>query len=180
MRGEVRRGSFVAGFQTMQFAHRSAVERLRESAADKRMSVVAAMDPANPYGASLASPAEGFARIPGAYLILEGGAPVMLIGTGGRHLAPIDGLAGERLAAALSTLPQLLRAPAPYRGKRLEVVTYADAPAAKSDAAEALARVGFEPSGDALVLWPSRVRERTVITERPDRPQYVFERLPRS
>lgn len=166
LRGEVRRGSFVAGFQGMQFAHKAAVERLRETAADTRMSVVAATDPANPYGAALPSPAEGFARIAGAYLVLEGGAPVMLIGSGGRHLAPVNGLAEERLAAAVAVLPQLLRAPAPYRGKRLEVLTYADAPAARSAAAEALSRAGFEPSGDALVLWPSRMREPQVVLTR--------------
>jgi len=160
LRGDARRGSFVGGFQAMQFAHRAAVERLRESAADARMTVVAATGPANPYGGALPSPAEGFARISGAYLVLEGGAPVMLIGSGGKHLAPVNGLAGERLAAALSTLPQLLRAPAPYRGKRLEVLTYADAPSAKSVAAGALSRAGFEPSGDALALWPSRMREQ--------------------
>jgi ATP-dependent Lhr-like helicase len=156
MRGEARRGSFVDGFQTMQYAGRAAVERLRETGEDRRMVVIAAMDPANPYGASLPSPADGFARVPGAYLVLEGGAPVMRIEAGGRRLVPVNGLAGDRLAAAVSTLPQLLRAPAPYRGRRLEVLTYGDDPAAKSAAAEALSRAGFEPSGEGLVLWPSR------------------------
>ena len=178
MRGEARRGSFVAGFQTMQFAHKAAVERLRESAADRRMTVVAAMDPANPYGASLPSPAEGFARIPGAYLVLEGGAPVMRVESGGKRLVPVNGLAGDRLAAAVATLPQLLRAPAPYRGKRIEVLTFGDDPAAKSAAADALARAGFEPSGDALILWPSRVRDQR--TDAPERQQALLERLPRA
>src|SRR5205823_13227987 len=77
MRGEVRRGQFVGGFQTMQYAGRAAVERLRETFDDLRMTVIAAMDPANAYGAALPSPAEGYARIPGAYLVLAGGAPVM-------------------------------------------------------------------------------------------------------
>jgi hypothetical protein len=36
------------------------------------------------------------------------------------------------------------------------VLTYGDDPAAKSAAAEALSRAGFEPSGEGLVLWPSR------------------------
>jgi ATP-dependent Lhr-like helicase len=159
MRGEARRGSFVEGFQTMQYAHKAAVERLRESAEDRRMIVVAAMDPANAYGAALPAPAEGFARVPGAYLVLEGGTPVMRIEAGGKRLVPVNGLVGDRLAAAVSTLPQLLRAPAPYRGKRLEVLTYGDDPAARSAAADALSRAGFEPSGEGLVLWPSRARQ---------------------
>lgn len=158
MRGEARRGSFVDGFQTMQYAQAAAVERLRDTADERRMAVVAAMDPANAYGAALPAPAEGFARIAGAYLVLEGGKPLMRVEAGGRRLVPVSGLAGERLAAAVSILPQLLRAPAPYRGRRLEVLTYADEPAAKSPVAEALAKAGFEPSGDAFVLWPSRVR----------------------
>ncbi len=158
IRGDARRGSFVDAFQSAQYASRVAVERLRESADDRRMSVVAAMDPANAYGAALPSPAEGFARVPGAYLVLEGGAPVMRIESGGRRLVPVNGLAGDRLAAALATLPQLLRAPAPYRGKRLEVVTFGEEPVGRSVASAALSRAGFEPAGDALVLWPSRVR----------------------
>ncbi|MDE3111642.1 MAG: DEAD/DEAH box helicase [Chloroflexota bacterium] len=181
MRGEARRGSFVEGFQTMQYAHATAVERLRETADERRMAVVADMDPANAYGASLPAPGEGFARIPGAYLVLEGGVPVMRIEAGGKRLAPVAALAGERLAAAVSTLPQLLRAPAPYRGRRLEVLTYADEPAAASAAADALARAGFEPSGDAFVLWPSRLRaapERVVAAEtRPPAYLRVYPRL---
>ncbi|MBU6423455.1 MAG: hypothetical protein KGQ88_05400, partial [Chloroflexi bacterium] len=132
MRREARRGSFVDGFQTMQYAHAAAVERLRETADERRMTVVAAMDPANAYGAALPSPHEGFARVPGAYLVLEGGTPVMRVEAGGKRLLPVNGLAGERRAAALSTLPHLLRAPAPYRGRRLEVLTYDDEPAATS------------------------------------------------
>ncbi len=158
MRGEARRGSFVEGFQTMQYAHAAAVERLRETGDDRRTSVVAATDPANAYGSALPSPAEGFARIAGAYLVLEGGQPVLRIEAGGKRLVPVDGLDGDRLAAAVAMLPLLLRAPAPYRGRRLEVLSYADEPAGKSAAADALASLGFEPSGDAFVLWPSRAR----------------------
>jgi len=94
----------------------------------------------------------------------------------------VNGLAGERLAAAVLTLPQLLRAPAPYRGRRLEVLTYADEPAARSGAAEALSRAGFEPAGDALVLWPSRAREVATppTTEMQQRPPAVLRVYPRS
>jgi ATP-dependent Lhr-like helicase len=157
MRGEARRGLFVEGFVSMQFGHRAAVERLRETGDDRRMQVIAAMDPANPYGSSLPAP-DGFSRIPGAYLVLEGGKPVMRVDQGGKRLVPVNGLAGDRLVAAVSTLPQLLRAPAPYRGRRLEVLQYGEESAARSEAAEALRTIGFEPSGEGLVLWPSRVR----------------------
>jgi ATP-dependent Lhr-like helicase len=157
MRGECRRGLFVEGFVSMQYGHRAAVERLRETGDDRRMTVVAAMDPANPYGASLPAP-EGLSRIPGAYLVLEGGRPAMRIEQGGKRLVPVDGLAGERLAAAVATLPQLLRAPAPYRGKRLEVQLFGEEAVSASEAGQPLRDLGFEPSGEGLVLWPSRVR----------------------
>jgi ATP-dependent Lhr-like helicase len=160
MRDEARRGLFVEGFLSMQFGHRAAVERLRETGDDRRMAVVAAMDPANPYGASLPAP-DGFTRIAGAYLVLEGGRPVMRVESGGKRLVPLNGLAGDRLAAAVSTLPQLLRAPSPYRGKRLEVLQYGDDAASRSAAAPALEKLGFEPAGEGLVLWPSRARTAT-------------------
>jgi ATP-dependent Lhr-like helicase len=144
------------------------------------MTVIAAMDPANAYGAALPAPADGYARIPGAYLVLEGGTPVLRIESGGKRLVPVNGVAGERLVAAVSTLPQLLRAPAPYRGRRLEVALYGDDPAASSPAADALARAGFEPAGEALVLWPSRARAETVTTEeRPPREPAVLRTYPR-
>lgn len=91
----------------------------------------------------------------------------MRMESGGKRLVPVNGLAGQRLASALATLPVLLRAPAPYRGRRLEVLTYGEEPVAKSEAREALARAGFEVSADAMILWPSRAR--TAAAEAPDR-----------
>jgi ATP-dependent Lhr-like helicase len=125
------------------------------------MRLVAAMDPANPYGAALPSPIEGFARLPGAYLVLEGGKPVLKVESGGRRIVPVNGIAGGRLVQAVSTLQSLLRVPAPYRGKRLEVQLYGEDPATRSDARLALGEAGFEESGDAMILWPSRSRPDT-------------------
>ncbi len=156
MRGEARRGYFVEGFEGMQFAHPAAVERLRDPGDDTAMRLVATMDPANPYGSALPSPGEGFARIPGTYLVFEGGQPVLRVDAGGKRVAPVNGLAGGRLVEAVSTLSSLLRAPAPYRGKRLEVHLYGDEPAVRSQARLALGEAGFEESGRAMILWPSR------------------------
>jgi ATP-dependent Lhr-like helicase len=156
MRGEARRGHFLADLGGMQFAHPTAVERVRDAGGEGAMRLVAAMDPANPYGAALAAPGEGFARIPNAYLVLEGGRAVLRVDGGGRRVVPVDGLAGEHLYAALATLTTLARVPAPYRGRAVEVAEYGEVAAAQSAAAEALSRVGFEPSGGAMVLWPSK------------------------
>jgi hypothetical protein len=69
----------------------------------------------------------------------------------GRRLVPVNGLAGPKLMAAVASLSTLLRVPALYRGKRLEVQQFRDEPAARSEAADALAKAGFEESGDAMI-----------------------------
>ena len=64
--GRVRRGYFVDGLGASQFATAGAVDRLREPGEQQTAIVLAAADPANPYGAALAWP-----RRPGA----DGQAP---------------------------------------------------------------------------------------------------------
>ena len=63
-RGQVRRGYFVAGLGAAQFALPGAVDRLRaarepDDDADSAPLVLAATDPAQPYGAALAWPETG-------------------------------------------------------------------------------------------------------------------------
>ncbi len=78
-RGQVRRGYFVAGLGAAQFAVPGAVDRLRAVREldddDDRSLVLAATDPAQPYGAALAWPdANGRpARAAGALVVLRGG-----------------------------------------------------------------------------------------------------------
>ena len=57
--GKIRRGYFIAGRGAVQFANPGALERLRdlrEPAADPFVVMLAATDPANPYGATLPWP----------------------------------------------------------------------------------------------------------------------------
>jgi len=77
--GTARRGYFVEGLGGAQFALPGAVERLRSLPEPKgEYLVLAATDPANPYGASLPWPKlEGGrrpGRTPGSYLLLRDGA----------------------------------------------------------------------------------------------------------
>jgi ATP-dependent helicase Lhr and Lhr-like helicase len=79
-RGQVRRGYFVAGLGAAQFAVPGAVDRLRalREVADPdelRPLVLAATDPAQPYGAALAWPESSGrpARAAGALVVLCGG-----------------------------------------------------------------------------------------------------------
>jgi ATP-dependent Lhr-like helicase len=92
-RGHVRRGYFVAGLGAAQFALPGAVDRLRaarEVAEDDLTPVVlAATDPAQPYGAAMPWPDSPGrpARSAGAYLVLVAGEPVAFLERGAHSLA---------------------------------------------------------------------------------------------
>ncbi|WP_406295940.1 ATP-dependent helicase [Embleya sp. NBC_00888] len=101
--GRVRRGYFVEGLGAAQFAADGAVDRLRalQSASERREPhelpgavVLAAADPANPYGAALAWPdrpgetggGHRPGRKAGALVVLLDGEPILYIERGGRTL----------------------------------------------------------------------------------------------
>jgi len=67
--GRVRRGYFVEGLGAAQFAETGVIDRLRAQAEPRKKGavVLAAADPANPYGAALAWPSRpsGVAHLPG-------------------------------------------------------------------------------------------------------------------
>jgi ATP-dependent Lhr-like helicase len=94
-RGQVRRGYFVAGLGAAQFALPGAVDRLRSGREDdprrnRAPLVLAATDPAQPFGAALpwpdtSSPARP-ARAAGAFVVLRDGQPLVTLERGGRSL----------------------------------------------------------------------------------------------
>ena len=95
-RGEARRGYFVAGLGAAQFALPGAVDRLRGARApepDATPVVLAATDPAQPYGAALAWPESAGrpARTAGAHVVLVDGVPLVVLERGGRSLATFEG-----------------------------------------------------------------------------------------
>ena len=95
-RGEARRGYFVAGLGAAQFALPGAVDRLRGSRtpeSDTAPVVLAATDPAQPYGAALAWPDSPGrpARTAGAHVVLIDGLPLVMLERGGRSLATFEG-----------------------------------------------------------------------------------------
>ena len=83
--GQCRRGYFVEGLGAAQFALTGAVDRLRSYSRepeDPVALVLAACDPANPYGAALPWPErEGHrpGRKPGALVVLVGGALIFAL-----------------------------------------------------------------------------------------------------
>ena len=123
-RGRVRRGYFVEGLGGAQFAIPGAVDRLRSLRRAPGLPgppggatvLLAAADPANPYGAALAWPRDEGRhgrspnRAAGAYVILHDGELVLFLERGGRSLltfVPFDddavaGVAVEALRTLVS------------------------------------------------------------------------------
>ncbi|HLL86215.1 MAG TPA: hypothetical protein VK387_02760, partial [Thermoleophilaceae bacterium] len=173
--GTARRGYFVEGLGGAQFALPAAVERLRGLRSDEPAGAVmlAATDPANPYGATLpwprrdaerseaddgARPSGGRrpARVPGAHVVCLDGEPVLYVEKGGKGLvplrdSPLDG-AGEPapwLAAALEALADHVRR---GRLRRLALERFDGEPVVGSPVEGALVEAGFRQGPRKLTL----------------------------
>ena len=152
-RGQVRRGYFVAGLGGAQFALPGAVDRLRavrepDPESDDTV-VLAATDPAQPFGAALPwPPSDGRpARAAGALVVLSSGALVAYVERGGRSLVVLPAAAHHPgWAAAVAGLVTSGRV------RRLEIARIDGAPAAESPHAEALRGAGFRDGYRGLVL----------------------------
>ena len=154
--GVARRGYFVEGLGGAQFALPGAVERLRSlSCADERPLVLAAVDPAQPYGAALpwpkpdASEARRPARVAGAYVVLVEGEPIVYLERGGRGLQTLVASDDARLQAALGALVEQVRKGA-IRRVALEKVD--GGPAVGSALGVALMELGFQEGPRRLTL----------------------------
>jgi ATP-dependent Lhr-like helicase len=156
-RGRVRRGYFVEGLGGAQFCIPAALDRLRAERGDpsgdappSEAIVLAAADPANPYGASLAWPRwsdedrRPLTRSAGAYVVLVDGEPVIYLGAGGKSMETLPSFAQpERATIALNALRQLL---ADGRLRSLQIERVDGASVNDSPHASALAAAGFQRS----------------------------------
>jgi ATP-dependent Lhr-like helicase len=132
--GRIRRGYFVDGLGAAQFALPGAVDRLRSMRepavgrtsagtpgraaggdAGPTVHLLAAVDPANPYGAALAWPRRGDAdrrplpRAAGAYVVLVDGASALYLERGGHSLQTLPAADDAAVAeAALTALHSLV------------------------------------------------------------------------
>ncbi len=154
MRGEIRRGYFVEGLSGMQFALPEAVTMLDEIKSVRPKNeppvVLNACDPANPYGPGI-DPFEQipqhselkFSRIPGNYLILECGMPIVWIENSGMRIFTLDGsVPTDHVQAGLQSFIHHLRSSYPERNE--VVVEYVnDLRPSESGAAEMLRSLGF-------------------------------------
>jgi len=166
--GHVRRGYFVAGLGGAQFAHPGAVDRLRAfrphgfeaevgAVADRASEdgadgsggplVLAAADPAQPYGAALPWPAsEGRpARQAGAYVVLAEGVPAAYLERGGRSLLTF----GAAPASWVDALASLVK---DGRLKRIQLGRIDGQEASAHPAAPDLRTAGFADGYRGLTL----------------------------
>ncbi len=184
--GVCRRGYFIEGMGGAQFALPGAVERLRAGrsstaqsgpAAGARASalVIAAADPAQPYGAALPWPKrEGQdrrpARVAGAYVVMVDDQPALYVERGGRGLVTLadpatppraggslDGLSSGLhggadegpLGEALRALAEAVRA---GRVGKLALERIDGEPAIASGLVQTLIELGFHPGPRRLTL----------------------------
>ena len=187
-RGRVRRGYFVEHLGGAQFALPGAVERLR---AERRPAggepdpaavlVLAAVDPAQPYGAVLPWPAaageaaHGPARVAGAYVVLLDGEPAAYLERGGRSLRTLPGW--EAPGAGVAALQVLGGLVAEGRLRSLAIARVNGADPGSSPHRPVFEAAGFrpgyrgwQPAVPPQSEAPSRtaVPSRTAAPARPD------------
>jgi len=158
-RGQIRRGYFVAGLGGAQFALPGAVDRLRSArsdvpgaldAADPDFMVLAATDPAQPYGAALPWPVTAGrpSRSAGSLVVLADGKLLAELDRSGRSLVLFP--AAESIpgwAAALAA--QVKRG----RFRSLEITKVNGDPVREVDGvADELRAAGFQDGYKGLVL----------------------------
>jgi ATP-dependent Lhr-like helicase len=156
--GVCRRGYFVEGLGGAQFALPGAVERLRElrpgGDEETEALVLAAADPAQPYGASLPWPRRAgarAARVAGAWVVLLGGEASLFVERGGRSLVPLREPDPDWLRPAIEALVAHVRAGG---AKRLAVERFDGSPVVESDVMEILVESGFLAGPRRAVLRP--------------------------
>jgi ATP-dependent helicase Lhr and Lhr-like helicase len=166
--GRIRRGYFVAGLGAAQFALAGALERLRsvrEPASTNGdtppVHLLAAADPANPYGAAVPWPRRGeddrrpLPRAAGASVVLVDGLAALYLDRGGsslQTLPPFDEPATA--AAALGALRGLL---VDGRTRELVVSRVDGEPVGRSPWYDTLLKAGFIQGYRGLVMRRERV-----------------------
>jgi ATP-dependent helicase Lhr and Lhr-like helicase len=157
--GICRRGYFVEGLGGAQFALPGAVERLRaqRTDADGAAVVLAATDPAQPYGAALKWPQRDEseearrkpARTAGAYVVLVDAEPVLYVERGGKGLQTLVRAGDARIRTAYEALASFVRS---GRIKKLDLEKVDGQNVVGSDLEPLLVELGFRVSPRRLTL----------------------------
>ena len=164
--GRIRRGYFVDGLGAAQFALAGALERLRavrepaRAPGERETWLLAAADPANPYGAAIPWPRRGeadrrpFQRAAGAYVAIVDGSAALYLERGGGTIQTLPASDDPEIAdAALRSLHALVD----DRRVRELVITKVDGgPVGESPLRERLVAAGFSAGYRGLVLRAGR------------------------
>jgi len=182
--GRVRRGYFVAGLGAAQFALPGADDRLRalsQASEEPQTLVLAAADPANPYGAALAWPETEGARpqrVAGAQVVLADGRLVAWIGRAERNLLTfLPESEPERTESARAIARALASLVTGERRRALLVSKIDGDDPARSDLAVHLREAGFlSRSRGYLKRTPPREPEESAVLgvrSRADEPEHA-------
>jgi ATP-dependent Lhr-like helicase len=155
--GTARRGYFVEGLGGAQFALPAAIERLRTMRTDEPAGalVLAATDPANPFGATLPWPKREHdtgrrpARAAGAHVVTIDAEPVLYVERGGKALLPLREPDDAWLRPALEALADAVRR---SRVPRLGIERFDGEPVVGSPTADLLVELGFRQGPRRLTL----------------------------
>jgi len=142
--GQVRRGYFIEGLGGAQFGVPGAIDRLRASPTGG-LTMLAAADPANPYGAAVPWPDHDSGtpgRHAGAYVILEDGRLALYTDRGARSVLTWDS-DPEILATGLVEIAR-------WRKRRTTVTKINGISAHTAPLADALGVAGFSPGYKGL------------------------------
>ena len=148
--GRIRRGHFVEGGTSAQLAVPGAVDRLRalrESPAASRGVLLAATDPAQPYGTQLPWPTTRGGkprRAVGAYVVLVDGFATLFVDRGGERVLVFEGEESEARTARIDQGLRALVRSIPRLGKsRIEIQEIDGEKPRASGLAERFVRAGF-------------------------------------
>jgi ATP-dependent Lhr-like helicase len=156
LRGEVRRGYFVAGRAGVQFALPQAVEELRAArdriaaaSGDDEPVVINATDPANIFGgAEGMEAAPAFARLPSTHVVIWHGRPIVVAEDSGARLTVVADAAPDLLTRALQAYLSRPNAP-----RRMTISHWNGVPVLDSAGLAMLQALGFSRTPTALERW---------------------------
>jgi ATP-dependent Lhr-like helicase len=164
--GRIRRGYFIDGLGAAQFALAGAIERLRAVREPARgpdetaVHLLAASDPANPYGAAIAWPRRGeddrrpLQRAAGAYVVIVDGVAALYLERGGATIQALPAADDPDVAVPAARALQGLVDDG--RIRELVVTKVDGEPVGSSPFRDRLLAAGFLPGYRGLVLRRSR------------------------
>jgi ATP-dependent helicase Lhr and Lhr-like helicase len=160
--GRIRRGYFVAGLGATQFASGGAIDllrTLRDEPEQPETVMLAATDPANPYGAIVKWPGEGLSRSVGAQVILVNGVMACYISRGEKQLRvflpenePSRSMVAREVARSLASIVQT------GRRRAMLIAEIDDTPVARHPLAPFLIEEGFASTAMGYQMRQSQSR----------------------